>query len=61
MIVRAAAVAGLFYPQEPAALAGEIAGYLDEADEDRLCPGFPKVVIVPHAGFIYSGAVAAHA
>ncbi len=61
MNVRAAAVAGLFYPRESAALAGEIAGYLDEADEDRLCPGFPKVVIVPHAGFIYSGAVAAHA
>jgi len=61
MNIRPPAVAGMFYPREPAILAGEIAEYLDEADEDRLCPGFPKVVIVPHAGFIYSGAVAAHA
>ena len=61
MNVRPAAVAGMFYPREPAVLAGEIAQYLDEANEDRLQPGFPKVVIVPHAGFIYSGAVAAHA
>ncbi len=61
MNVRAAAVAGLFYPREPATLAGEISEYLEQADEDRLCPGFPKMVIVPHAGFIYSGAVAAHA
>ena len=61
MSVRAPAVAGMFYPGEPAILAGEIAEYLNQADEDRLCPGFPKMVIVPHAGFIYSGAVAAHA
>jgi AmmeMemoRadiSam system protein B/AmmeMemoRadiSam system protein A len=61
MNVRAAAVAGMFYPREPAVLAGEIAEFLDQANEDRLCPGFPKIVIVPHAGFIYSGAVAAHA
>jgi MEMO1 family protein len=61
MNVRAAAVAGMFYPREPAVLEREIAEYLDQANEDRLCPGFPKVVIVPHAGFIYSGAVAAHA
>ena len=61
MNVRAAAVAGVFYPREPAILAGEIADHLEQANEDRLCPGFPKIVIVPHAGFIYSGAVAAHA
>ncbi len=61
MSVRAPAVAGMFYPREPAILAGEIADYLDQANEDTLCPGFPKMVIVPHAGFIYSGAVAAHA
>ncbi|MSQ52834.1 MAG: AmmeMemoRadiSam system protein B [Betaproteobacteria bacterium] len=61
MNVRAAAVAGMFYPREPAILAGEIADHLEQANEDRLCPGFPKIVIVPHAGFIYSGAVAAHA
>jgi len=61
MSVRAPAVAGMFYPSEPAMLAGEITEYLDQVGENRLCPGFPKIVIVPHAGFIYSGAVAAHA
>ena len=61
MNVRLPAVAGMFYPREPAILAREIADYLDQADEDRLSPGFPKIVIVPHAGYIYSGAVAAHA
>ena len=61
MNVRPPAVAGMFYPRELAVLAGEITEYLDQANEDRLCPGFPKIVIVPHAGFIYSGAVAAHA
>ena len=61
MNVRAPAVAGMFYPREPEKLVGEITEFLDQADEDRLRPGFPKIVIVPHAGFIYSGAVAAHA
>jgi MEMO1 family protein len=59
--IRPAAVAGFFYPKEPAVLAGEITEFLDQAGEDRLTPGFPKVVIVPHAGYIYSGAVAGHA
>jgi AmmeMemoRadiSam system protein B/AmmeMemoRadiSam system protein A len=51
----------MFYPREPAKLVGEISEFLDQADEDRLTPGFPKIIIVPHAGYIYSGAVAAHA
>lgn len=59
--IRPAAVAGFFYPKEPAVLASEITEFLDQAGEDRLTPGFPKVVIVPHAGYIYSGAVAGHA
>ena len=59
--VRAPAVAGLFYPRDAGGLTGEIKDYLDQTGADRLSPGFPKVVIVPHAGFIYSGPVAASA
>ena len=34
---------------------------LDEARERDLGPGFPKALVVPHAGYIYSGPVAANA
>ncbi|HEY2338124.1 MAG TPA: AmmeMemoRadiSam system protein B [Burkholderiales bacterium] len=59
--VRSAAVAGLFYPGDPKALAAEVDELLGGVP--RLAPqlGFPKALIVPHAGYIYSGAVAAHA
>jgi AmmeMemoRadiSam system protein B/AmmeMemoRadiSam system protein A len=59
--VRPAAVAGTFYPGDARVLAGEIADYLEQTGEGTLAPGFPKVVIVPHAGYIYSGPVAASA
>jgi AmmeMemoRadiSam system protein B/AmmeMemoRadiSam system protein A len=59
--VRPAAVAGLFYPDEPRALAEAVAGYLEDAPEAPPAPGFPKAIIVPHAGYVYSGPVAASA
>ncbi len=57
--VRPAAVAGSFYPGDPSALAAEVATYL--ADARNTAPGVraPKAIIAPHAGYIYSGAVAA--
>lgn len=57
-IVRPPAVAGLFYPAEPVQLAHDVQQLLDEAHPHDL---FPKALIVPHAGYIYSGAVAATA
>jgi MEMO1 family protein len=59
--VRPAAVAGSFYPSEPRALSAELDELLGgiEAAGPRL--GFPKALIVPHAGYIYSGPVAARA
>jgi MEMO1 family protein len=59
--VRPAAVAGTFYPGEPRALATELDELFGgvEAAGPRL--GFPKALIVPHAGYIYSGPVAARA
>jgi hypothetical protein len=58
---RPAAVAGMFYPGDQVTLARELLGMLDETREAPLAPGFPKALIVPHAGYIYSGPVAAHA
>ena len=59
--VRPAAVAGLFYPAEPGVLADAVTGYLEQTWEAPPAPGYPKALIVPHAGYVYSGAVAASA
>ena len=59
--VRPAAVAGMFYPEDARELAAEVAAHLDRTEEVPHAPGFPKAVIVPHAGYIYSGPVAASA
>ena len=42
-------------------LNAELTEMLDQAVEDAPAPAFPKLVIVPHAGYIYSGPVAASA
>jgi hypothetical protein len=53
--VREPAVAGMFYPAESEKLRRMIEGFLAAAE-----PGpHPKAVIVPHAGYIYSGPIAA--
>ena len=59
--VREAAVDGLFYPAAPAVLRAQVVDHLAGvgAVAGTGCP--PKLLIVPHAGYEYSGAVAAHA
>ncbi|HEX4327181.1 MAG TPA: AmmeMemoRadiSam system protein B [Burkholderiales bacterium] len=57
-VVRPAAVAGLFYPARADELRAQVAG-LFQAAEPADNPAVPKAIIVPHAGFMYSGAVAA--
>ena len=57
--VRPPAVAGMFYPGDRAALDREVSEFLEQAGDAVVAPGFPKALIVPHAGYIYSGAVAA--
>lgn len=54
--IRQPAVAGSFYPADPQQLRHVIHTYLDEADTKD---STPKALIVPHAGYIYSGVVAA--
>ena len=56
--VRPPAVAGLFYPKEPRPLARMIEGYLAAAAGQG---GVPRAIIAPHAGYIYSGPIAASA
>lgn len=58
--VRPPAVAGTFYPADPGELAGTVRGFLTESESPKDIPP-PKAVIVPHAGYIYSGACAAKA
>jgi len=58
--VRSPAVAGMFYPGEARALGAEVDELLGGIEPaPRL--GFPKALVVPHAGYIYSGPVAAAA
>ena len=56
--IRPAAVAGRFYPDNPGELEASVRGYLAAAKGVRSAP---KAIIAPHAGYIYSGAVAASA
>ena len=66
--LRPAAVAGLFYPSEADELRATVRALLTAAGTDERprmragAPGavrVPKALILPHAGYVYSGAVAA--
>src|SRR5277367_4228411 len=57
--IHPAQVAGMFYPAEPEALNALIADARKRARPDGGVA--PKVVVAPHAGIVYSGAVAATA
>lgn len=59
--IRNAAVAGLFYPGDTRTLAAEVDELLATGGEPAPRLGFPKALIVPHAGYVYSGPVAARA
>ncbi|MDH5357014.1 MAG: AmmeMemoRadiSam system protein B [Gammaproteobacteria bacterium] len=58
--IRPPAVAGLFYPARPDELNNLIEQDLKQATLNSELPD-PKVLIVPHAGYIYSGPIAANA
>ncbi len=60
--VRPAAVAGMFYPGARAALLDEVRVHLTQASaRSRAGAPVPKAIIVPHAGYVYSGSIAATA
>lgn len=57
MHLREAAVAGSFYPKEKARLSADISGFFSNAGK---AARDASVVVAPHAGYVYSGATAAH-
>jgi len=62
--VRPAAVAGMFYPAESTELREQVDALLagaGAAAPAAPAPEAPKALIVPHAGYVYSGPVAASA
>lgn len=58
--VRPPAVAGTFYPRDPAELRSAVEAHLREATVPSVRPA-PKAVIAPHAGYLYSGPIAGSA
>ncbi len=57
-MVRAPAVAGTFYPSDPRQLEAVILSYLAATSVEG---PVPKAVVAPHAGYVYSGPIAASA
>lgn len=57
--IREAAVAGSFYPGDPSALLDAVDTLLAEAPLPPADAPVPRAVIVPHAGYVYSGPTAA--
>lgn len=58
MSIRPAAVAGMFYPGDPRELSAIVQAFLHRANVRTM---LPKVLVVPHAGYVYSGQAAAEA
>jgi AmmeMemoRadiSam system protein B len=58
VLIRQPAVAGTFYPAHPAILQKMLNTYLSAV---KSTSKVPKAMIVPHAGYIYSGQIAASA
>ncbi len=70
--IRRPAVAGVFYPRDPQALRAVLAECLAQANDRQPAPNvedtlhraptsIPKALIAPHAGYVYSGPIAASA
>jgi MEMO1 family protein len=59
MVVRPSAVAGQFYPRDADRLRKQVSDLL--ANIAMPIKNIPKALIVPHAGYVYSGATAAAA
>lgn len=54
-VIRDAAVAGSFYPAQPEELRAQLAGFLAGSPRE---PRFERLLLGPHAGYVYSGAIA---
>jgi AmmeMemoRadiSam system protein B/AmmeMemoRadiSam system protein A len=58
--IREPAVAGAFYPGRPDILSRDVKRYLEEAEKEKI-DGEIIALVSPHAGYMYSGQVAAYA
>ena len=58
--VRRPVIAGSWYPGKPDTLKRDIATYLKDAAVEEI-PAKPIAIVTPHAGYMYSGPVAAYA
>jgi len=58
--VRRAHWGGQFYPGSPGVLRDTVKGFLEKVDQEKL-PGTLIALVSPHAGYVYSGQVAAYA
>ena len=58
--IREPAVAGTWYPGKPDVLSADVKRYLGNAKQDKL-GGEVVALVSPHAGYPYSGQVAAYA
>ncbi|MHC1726048.1 MAG: AmmeMemoRadiSam system protein B [Syntrophobacteraceae bacterium] len=58
--IRESAISGTWYPADPVVLKQQITRYLDRANPPEV-DGKLAGLVVPHAGYVYSGIVAAHA
>ena len=61
MKVRPAAVAGTFYPDDAHDLRLVVQHCIDRAVPAQPDASVPKALVVPHAGLVYSGPIAASA
>ena len=60
-LVRPSALAGTWYPEDPQALEQAVDGLLAEAAPGASPEGGIRALVVPHAGYAYSGRIAAAA
>jgi AmmeMemoRadiSam system protein B/AmmeMemoRadiSam system protein A len=58
--IREPAVAGAFYPDKPEVLSRDVKRYLENAKKEKI-EGDIFALVSPHAGYMYSGQVAAYA
>ncbi len=58
-VIRPAAIAGSFYPADAPTLRRTISSLMAKAGQPGADAAIPKAIIVPHAGLVYSGAIAA--
>lgn len=57
--IREPAVSGMFYPDKPEVLSRDIKRYLDNVKKEKI-EGEIIAIVAPHAGYMYSGQVAAY-